>query len=450
MEKRTIGGFIATLRKANGMTQRELAEKLNVSDKTISRWERDEGTPDLSMIPVIAEIFEVTCDELLRGERKSPAERLMEVKQQTEQEHRMPEGEAVASVEMLSSPKAMKQRQRILKATFSNYRTLSVVSMGISVVGLIVAMICNLALLKALLGFLLGMIFYVASIVCQVVFVNRAFFKVEDAELDADTLSGFKYRVIHLAEMSVGFTAVLIGFTCPLAGIDAYLGLRADSLLLYGMIGAAVFLLLYAVICYFLNASLLQRGVYHLTEREEKRYYHNHRWIRNCAIVLAILVMFTFVGHQFATTIWGPGSIMKGTTFYDYESFIAYMGQDIPAEPQVIYGEEAPAPDVVVEVGEIIYYDEEGNEITEEEWRHRTLKDINGEIVCEYVDRNESVISMRYSPKEGTVLPITVCTREDLQEAEATASGRHVYFALAYVGEVLAVLFVYGIIRMKK
>lgn len=47
MEKKTIGGFIAALRKANGMTQRELAEKLNVSDKSISRWERDETAPDL-------------------------------------------------------------------------------------------------------------------------------------------------------------------------------------------------------------------------------------------------------------------------------------------------------------------------------------------------------------------------------------------------------------------
>ena len=76
MEKKTIGGFIATLRKANGMTQKDLAERLNVSDKTVSRWERDDGAPDLAVIPVIAEIFDVTCDELLRGERKSLAERI--------------------------------------------------------------------------------------------------------------------------------------------------------------------------------------------------------------------------------------------------------------------------------------------------------------------------------------------------------------------------------------
>ena len=71
MEKKTIGKFIAALRKANGMTQKELGEKLFVSDKTVSRWECDECTPELSLIPAIAELFGITTDELLRGERVS-------------------------------------------------------------------------------------------------------------------------------------------------------------------------------------------------------------------------------------------------------------------------------------------------------------------------------------------------------------------------------------------
>ena len=69
MEKNTTGRFLSTLRKAKGMTQRELAELLNVSDKAVSRWERDESMPDILLLPVLADIFEVTCDELLRGER---------------------------------------------------------------------------------------------------------------------------------------------------------------------------------------------------------------------------------------------------------------------------------------------------------------------------------------------------------------------------------------------
>ncbi len=74
MERKTFGSLLTALRKANGMTQKDLAERLNVSDKAISRWERDENYPDLPLLPVIADIFGVTTDELLRGQRNSPDE----------------------------------------------------------------------------------------------------------------------------------------------------------------------------------------------------------------------------------------------------------------------------------------------------------------------------------------------------------------------------------------
>ena len=69
MEKKSMGSFLTALRKASGLTQKQLAEKLNVSDKAVSRWERDECAPDLSVIPVLAEIYGVTSDEILRGQR---------------------------------------------------------------------------------------------------------------------------------------------------------------------------------------------------------------------------------------------------------------------------------------------------------------------------------------------------------------------------------------------
>ena len=58
MEKKTLGSFLCVLRKAKGMTQKELAELLNVSDKAVSRWERDESMPDILLIPVLADIFD--------------------------------------------------------------------------------------------------------------------------------------------------------------------------------------------------------------------------------------------------------------------------------------------------------------------------------------------------------------------------------------------------------
>lgn len=438
MEQKTIGKFITALRKANGMTQKDLAEQLNVSDKTVSRWERDEGTPDLAMIPVIAEIFGVTCDELLRGERKSPAERKLISEQELDSE----EKEVTA--------KGEKQRQRLLKLTISQYQNRTYIAMGVSVVGLIVALICNLAFLKAVLGFLLGTVFFVASIVCQAIFMNRSFLSVEDAGLEEQELSRFRRCVIGLAQKSFGLTISFLGFTFPWISMDAYVGLNADSMLLYGALSMAAFLVVYAVILYFVNASLLKKEVYCLSEKEAVIYRHNHKLKARCAAGFLIVVAITFIVHQAMTTIWGPFSIMERTTFNDYESFVTFMEQDIPAEPYEHFSGgttavEHPIPQEVP--GTAVYYDQYGNEITEEEARHRTLEDANGNVVCEYQDRNESVISMQYSPKDGTVLPITVSTQEDLNEARQLASVRHVIFAVVYMVEAFAALLVYFKLR---
>ena len=69
MDQIKIGVFIAALRKEQGLTQRQLAEELGISDKTVSKWERDEGCPEIMMLPLIAELYSVTVDEILRGEK---------------------------------------------------------------------------------------------------------------------------------------------------------------------------------------------------------------------------------------------------------------------------------------------------------------------------------------------------------------------------------------------
>ena len=441
MEQKTIGKFISALRKANGMTQKDLAEQLNVSDKTVSRWERDEGAPDLAMIPVIAEIFGVTCDELLRGERKSPAERKLISEQELDSE----EKEVTA--------KGEKQRQRLLKLTLSQYQNRTCIAMGVSVVGMIVALICNLAFLKAVLGFLLGTVFFVASIVCQAIFMNHSFLSVEDAGLVKQELSRFKKSVIGLAEKSFGLTIAFLGFTFPWISMDAYVGLNADSMLLYGSLSTAVFLMVYAVVLYFVNASLLKKEVYCLSENETVIYRHNHKLKAGCAAGFLIVIAITFIIHQAMTTIWGPFSIMEGTTFHDYESFVEFMEQDIKAKPYEQFGSGTTAIEQVAPQAEIkgttTYYDRYGNEISEEEAYRRTLEDRNGNVVCEYQHRNEGVISMQYSAKDGTVLPITVFTEDDRDEARQLASVRHMIFAIVYIMETFAALLVYFKLRKR-
>ena len=71
MDQTKIGAFIAKERKRKKLTQKQLAEKLDISDKTISKWERGNGFPEVSLLLPLCTVLEITVNELLSGERVS-------------------------------------------------------------------------------------------------------------------------------------------------------------------------------------------------------------------------------------------------------------------------------------------------------------------------------------------------------------------------------------------
>ena len=71
MNQDKIGKFIAKERKAKGLTQRQLAERLNISDKTVSKWECGKGLPEVMFMLPLCKILEISVNELLTGERVS-------------------------------------------------------------------------------------------------------------------------------------------------------------------------------------------------------------------------------------------------------------------------------------------------------------------------------------------------------------------------------------------
>lgn len=91
MDHFSMGKHIATLRKAKGLTQDELAEQLGVSPQAVSKWENDLSCPDILLLPQLAKIFGITVDELLgaappktvtlvpEGERKSLDELMLRI-----------------------------------------------------------------------------------------------------------------------------------------------------------------------------------------------------------------------------------------------------------------------------------------------------------------------------------------------------------------------------------
>ena len=79
MSEHSIGKTIASLRKSKGWTQVELAEKLNVSDKAVSKWESEAGFPEISQLPALANLFGVTIDYLMTG-KTAEKERILNSK----------------------------------------------------------------------------------------------------------------------------------------------------------------------------------------------------------------------------------------------------------------------------------------------------------------------------------------------------------------------------------
>lgn len=424
MERKSIGSFMAVLRKANGLTQKDLAEKLNVSDKTISRWERDDGAPDLSVIPVIAEIFGVTCDELLKGERQ-PAAR------QAEQHG-----------EDKPCPKTDKQRQRILAVSLSRYKNRSLIGVGISVTGFLAAMVCNFGFQRAYIGFFVGSLFFLGAIICQAIFINGAFLSVLDDEIVGAEVERFKRCVISLGEKAISITAVLLAISLPLIVFptDTYMGLTAESWLLLALIFGLTCIVLCSVICYFLNNRLQKRKVYTLGEKESVIYEHNFKLKRSCALILLAALAITLICNVVATGAGDFGNVATGTSFDDFTSFKAYMEQDIQ------YEQNDGAPGKAVEQampGSEHYFDENGKEITKDEAMTRTITDQDGNVLCTYIERNETVWRVRYGHFNGEILPITTFTKQDMDEAQRTIAGRNAVFGVIYLLEISSIFFVY-------
>ena len=71
MDQMKIGSFLKELRKEKGMTQEQLAEQLNTSNRSVSRWETGSTMPDLSMLIMLSEYYDVDVREIIDGKRKS-------------------------------------------------------------------------------------------------------------------------------------------------------------------------------------------------------------------------------------------------------------------------------------------------------------------------------------------------------------------------------------------
>lgn len=415
MERKTMGGLIAALRKANGMTQKDLAEKLNVSDKSVSRWERNDGAPDLALIPVIAEVFGVTCDELLRGERRPPE---------------------TAPAEKEPDTKTPRLRQHLLAASLLRYKNKTMIAVGLAIGGLLAAAVANFGFNRAYIALFTALAFYLAAGVAQVIFLNQAFFAVEGEE-DAGT---FKKDVIRGAERCFTLLAALVTFTLPLGIVgSAYYGLSLESWLVIGLLLSAAVLLLAALVCYKVNVRLLDKAAYTLPEKQEQSYRHNARLADRCTKVFLAVLAFTVLIHALATGGWNPRALVQGTTFDDWESFVEFMEQDAPTAPFAEGQPIAPEPDSTI-------MNAEEWKQQEDELRRHTITDNEGNVLCEFIWRNSDVTGYSFTDHGP---PITLHKSSDYQQGQIKLNRTNLVFAAVYLAELAAAVLAYALRKQK-
>lgn len=241
MAKTTMGEFLAILRKSKGMTQQDAADRLGVSNKTVSSWETGASSPDISLLPAIAELYGVTCDELLRGERISPAE----PPQATEQ-------------------KREKALAHLLARYKNNVSVAAMVSYGLALLAALLTLILAFAAFQSRLGFFIGLILLAASLFVTLLACRRAAFLVSQDDFEAEATERFFLYLFRIRGRVCIACAAAFGFIFPHVFIPAHGGMKIGYAFLFGAIGAAA-------------AFLIAGFIYLLIKSKSERFPENER-----------------------------------------------------------------------------------------------------------------------------------------------------------------------------
>lgn len=314
MEKKTFGQFLAQLRHSKGWTQKELGEKLFVSDKTVSRWERDECTPDLDLIPAIAEIFGITTDELLRREK-----------------HETP---ATPPQEQKNIDKN-KQFNLVLHNHKKKYNNLSLISVGLSIVGLITAVICNVGFSRGLLGFCLASIFFSSAIISQICFTINCSILIDENEKERIELLKKNNTRIILSTVKILFMIwELWAFCLPIAVLtlkhfNSYYGLGIDSWLLFGALFACIaFLVAFWVYKLYILKILIRKEIVWLTATEKEFLKAEEILIKKFSKIFLFISLIVFLASITVSVLAENGCFKKIERFSTAEEFIERVQKD--------------------------------------------------------------------------------------------------------------------------
>lgn len=407
MEMNLLGGRIAALRKARGMTQKELAESLHISDKSVSRWERGETAPDLSLLPALAEQLGVSLDELLSG-RKSALQ-------------------AAAPSEAFSAG--------LVCRSMRAQGICTILAAALSLLGLAGLFILRYEYLNPSAGAFCAGIFLIFSAALEsasffwtqgILRESRASQTVADAHGKTLLRRLFGISILNVAIAAASLALYLRSIGGAIQRFWSWGEILAPTL------GAALAFLL--LLCLLLPRWALKKGL--LSESRRESVQANMRkklfCIGGCVAALAVTLL---IGHLFSTHVLTLERICgEGTCFASFDDFKAF------AETPVSVYADGRMVEILLEDGTTQYYED----CDRDRWFWDAIADAQGNTMT-YIRRNLSIAAILHEP--GAEWPFRVYTVADQAQYNRVKETARVILGALLLLEIFAGFLLYFRIR---
>ncbi len=392
MEKKTLGAFIAFLRKEKSLTQKQLAELLNVSDKTVSHWECNENSPDISILPFLAEELGVTVDELLRGEKKI-------IQPTIGHPYIPPKSESFTEKASSFASKTVNKIKSKMSGDITEkyryFRMLSLIGTVIAAVVLVSIIATNLVAGTVLeyymaddMLFLPGVIAFIGSLWTLAIslgFTLGARFAFAKSMTPSPEANEEERKYVFRANAFTFNNIFLVFSSLPLAlsGIGAF-GFSV-------LITLPVVLVLLAMLWLILTVILIKKGI--ISPDKKKRLAVRYIFIFSLSSLL-VAGSIWFITEE----VWFPKA--EYITFDNPEEFKAYM--ETPKEKPVdSYRIDGVTATIAISDGIII---EEDDDYVRNE---RVYGDAPGGVIVDFAWHNKDVYSYSYNAEDKTFHVIT-------------------------------------------
>jgi hypothetical protein len=364
---------------------------------------------------------------LLRGEKNNPETRTSE--------------------DIKPSAKADKQFKAMLFGKKRRFDNLTLISIGISLLGLIVGMIINLGFSKGLIAFFVSSAFLLASTLCQICFTSNARIAINDDDDYRDLTDAANTSFIQKSIAVYFVNIAILAFCLPLVTIinGINFGLGFCSWLLYG-IGFAVAgtVLAYIIFRIIINPAMIRRNILVINEVGLAREKYSRKLLIRLSSLSLVIAILLGVAIAVVDSI-GTAGFADKLVFETPEEFKEYM--------------ESSYDEAKNESGDW-YYDADGNlvgsaliidEDNPEPFKNSVvLRDKQGNEILEYYYHNDLYSHIEYNTESDDSCPITVYTRQAMREARVLMTEIKSMLGIAIIAEIALFAGIYIIKVTKK